>query len=96
MPRVGYVYIMTSENRFVLYTGVTNDLERRVAEHKAGMGGVFTRRYRVHYLVWYDDFPTMSEAIAAEKRIKAGSREGKLQLIRAMNPEWRDLSEDFL
>jgi putative endonuclease len=95
MSRVGYVYIMTNETRFVLYTGVTSDLARRVYQHQTGEGGAFTRKYRAYYLMWYDTFPTMMQAIAAEKRIKAGSRASKIALIKEMNPEWRDLSEDF-
>jgi putative endonuclease len=86
-----WVYIMTNTNNRVLYTGVTNDLMRRAAEHKAGLGSVFTSRYRVHKLVFYEEFRRITDALAAEKRIKAGSRAKKIRLIEARNPGWKDL-----
>jgi putative endonuclease len=86
-----YVYIMTNRSR-TLYTGVTNDLERRVAEHKEGRGCAFTRKYRINRLAYYEAFPTALEAIAAEKTIKGWVREKKISLIESMNPKWLDLS----
>jgi len=87
-----WVYIMTNTSNRVLYTGVTNDLARRVAQHKAGTGSAFTSKYKTHKLVFYEEFCRIIDAIAAEKRIKAGSRAKKIQLIEGLNPEWRDLS----
>jgi putative endonuclease len=86
------VYILTSRQRRVLYTGVTNDLQRRVAEHRSGQGGAFSRRYALDTLVWYEWHADITSAITREKQLKAGSRVRKIQLIEAMNPEWRDLS----
>jgi len=85
------VYIMASRRNGTLYTGVTADLSRRVYEHREALHPGFTRRYGCKLLVWYEGYPTMSEAIAREKQIKAGSRTRKLALIEAMNPDWRDL-----
>jgi len=89
-----WVYIMTNANNTVLYTGVANDLRRRVGEHKVGLGSKFTSKHRVTKLVYYEEFGRIGDAITAEKRIKAGSRKKKIQLIEAFNPEWRDLFED--
>jgi len=89
-----WVYIMTNADNRVLYTGVTNDLIRRAAQHKAGLGSAFTHRYRVHKLVFYEEFRRIIDALAAEKRIKAGSRARKIKLIEARNPEWKDLSAE--
>jgi putative endonuclease len=86
-----WVYIMTNLSNTVLYTGVTNNLRRRVGEHKAGLGSAFTSKYKVHKLVFYERFVRITDAIAAEKRIKAGSRARKIKLIEERNPEWRDL-----
>jgi putative endonuclease len=82
---------MTNKDNRVLYTGVTNDLMKRAAQHKASLGSVFTSRYRVHKLVFYEEFHRITDALAAEKRIKAGSRAKKIRLIEARNPEWNDL-----
>lgn len=89
-----YVYILSSRSG-VLYTGVTNDLVRRVHEHKAGEVPGFTRQYRVNRLVYYESFADVNEAIAAEKRIKGWVRAKKIALIETDNPTWRDLSEDW-
>ena len=84
---------MTNKHHTVLYTGVTNNLKRRVYEHKTGQGGSFTSRYNVNKLVYYQVTPDVKSAIAREKQIKAGSRQKKLDLINEMNPEWIDLYE---
>jgi putative endonuclease len=88
---VAYVYTWTNKMRRVLYTGVTNDLVRRVYQHRSGVVEGFTRRYRVHDLVSYEVFDTAYDAISREKQIKAGSRQKKLDLIDAFNPDWRDV-----
>ena len=90
-----YVYILTNKNHTVLYTGVTNNLKRRVSEHRQGIKGSFTKRYNVNVLVYYDQTPSRETAIAREKQIKAGSRQKKLDLIMAMNPNWDDLAVDI-
>jgi len=90
-----YVYIMTNRHHTVLYTGVTNDLQRRVYEHKQGRGGAFTSKYKVRKLVYYEITGDVNAAIAREKQIKAGSRQKKTDLIDGMNPEWKDLYDDL-
>jgi putative endonuclease len=88
------VYIMTNAHNTVLYTGVTNNLMRRVGEHKAGESG-FTKRYNVTKLVYYECGDDVNMAITREKQIKAGSRQKKVDLVNSMNPEWKDLYEEF-
>jgi putative endonuclease len=89
------VYIMTNRYNNVLYTGVTNNLKRRAYEHKTGAGGVFTKRYNVIKLVYYEVGNDVSYAILREKQIKAGSRQKKIDLVNSINPEWRDLYDDL-
>ena len=90
-----YVYIMSSLSR-TLYTGVTNNLERRVSEHKeATQPGSFTARYRVNRLVYFEHFGDVNEAIAREKEIKLLTRRQKIKLIESVNPEWKDLSDEW-
>ena len=96
MERGGFVYFMTNKNNTVIYTGVTSNLRNRVYEHKTGRyPHSFTSRYKCHKLVYYESFPYIEEAIVREKQIKAGSRKKKGELIRKMNPEWRDLFEEI-
>ena len=90
-----FVYIMTNKNNTVLYTGVTNDLERRVKEHKDGEGSKFTSRYNCSKLVYYEIFTSAKEAIAREKQIKGGSRKKKEDLINHENPKWNNLAIDW-
>ncbi|MCW5873945.1 MAG: GIY-YIG nuclease family protein [Anaerolineales bacterium] len=85
------VYIMTNSHNKVLYTGVTNNLQRRVLEHREQVPGRFTAKYRVNKLVYFETTEQMLDAIAREKQIKAGSRQRKIDLIESINPEWRDL-----
>jgi putative endonuclease len=89
------VYIMTNKNNTTLYTGVTNNLLRRVLEHKSGMGSKFTHRYNIYKLVYYETTNDIEAAIIREKQIKGGSRQKKIDLVNSINPGWRDLSEDF-
>jgi putative endonuclease len=95
MTRQYYVYIMTNPRKTVLYTGVTNDLMRRVWQHRNGRGGEFTTRYHCSKLVMYQVFCDPYNAIAREKQIKAGSRRRKVELIERMNPDWRDLYDEL-
>jgi len=93
--KTGYIYILSNKHRTVFYTGVTSDLMQRIYQHKFLKGSKFTSKYNVHDLMYYDEFPTMYEAIAAEKRIKKWHRAWKLELIRTINPEMKDLWEDM-
>lgn len=86
------MYIMSSRSR-VLYTGVTNDLVRRVNEHKRGCNAGFTSRYRITRLVYFEEFPDIRDAIAREKAIKGWKRSRKISLVEARNPTWEDLAE---
>ena len=91
-----YVYILTNSNKNVLYTGVTNDLKRRVYEHKHHLDkGSFTARYNVENLVYYEVTSSVESAIEREKQIKGWSRAKKLALIESQNPQWQDLSEGW-
>ena len=90
-----YVYIMTNKTNRVLYTGVTNDLLRRVYEHKNHINQGFTSRYQVHKLVFFDMAGDVNAAITYEKRIKGWTRSKKIALIEEMNPEWKDLSDGW-
>ncbi len=90
-----FVYIMASRRNGTLYTGVTNDLARRVAEHRDGRGSDFARRHGVTLRVWSEAYGDVVEAIAAEKRIKRWHRRWKLELIEKSNPDWEDLSSQL-
>lgn len=89
------VYILTNQNNTVLYTGVTNNLKRRVLEHKQNQGSVFTRKYKVNKLVYYEVTTDVNAAILREKQIKAGSRQKKIDLVNSMNKDWVDLFEEI-
>jgi putative endonuclease len=89
------VYIMTNKNNGVLYTGVTSNIFKRVAEHKNKAVEGFTSKYNISKLVYYEEYETMPEAIAREKQIKGGSRKKKIDLINSENPEWKDLYDEF-
>jgi putative endonuclease len=93
--RPGCVYILTNARHTVLYVGVTSNLAGRIWQHKAKASEGFSKRYNVDKLVWYECGDDIESAIAREKQIKGGSRQRKLDLINAMNPEWRDLYDDF-
>lgn len=89
-----YVYIMSSRYR-AIYTGVTNDLFRRVNEHRHKLVNGFTKRYNMTRLVYFESFTYVRDAIAREKQIKAWSREKRIALIFSTNPEWNDLAKDW-
>ncbi len=91
-----WVYIITNVGHTVLYTGVTNDLHKRIMEHKEKRGSKFTSKYNVIKLVYYQSYNRVQDAIAAEKKIKAGSRAKKIQLMESGNPQWEDLYEHAL
>ncbi len=87
------VYIMASKRNGTLYTGVTSDIGRRAYEHREGIFPGFTQRYGCKFLVWYEFYDLMTDAIDREKQIKGGSRNDKLRLIEELNPQWNDLFE---
>ncbi len=90
-----YVYIMTNRKRGVLYTGITNNLERRVREHKEKVNSGFASKYHCTKLVYYDSSADVRGAIEREKQIKGWLRSKKIALIESENPEWRDLCEEW-
>ena len=91
-----YVYILANDTNVCLYTGVTNDLERRLYEHKHELDPKsFTAKYHVHKLVFYEETPDPYAAVSREKQIKSWSRKRKNQLIERMNPSWDDLSKSW-
>jgi putative endonuclease len=94
MSKQYYVYILTNTRHTVLYIGVTNDLVRRLIEHKegSGNGNEFTKRYNLTKLVHYETYDDVRDAIAREKQLKGGSRKKKDELILKSNPEWKDLA----
>jgi len=87
----GYVYMTASQKRGTIYIGVTNDLGRRMPEHKSGQGAGFTSRYGVQRLVWYEEFFDITDAIQREKSLKRWPRQWKIELIEKTNPEWFEL-----
>ena len=89
-----YVYIMASKSRRI-YTGVTNDIDRRVAQHKAGEIKGFTQRYKINRLAYYEHFHFVQEAIHREKEIKGLDRAKRVALIERENPTWDDLADDW-
>jgi len=91
-----FVYIITNQNKTVLYTGVTNDLQRRIYEHQHGHFPGFTKKYNCHYLLYFEYFENITEAIDREKQIKKYRREKKELLINSLNPEWRFLNEEIM
>ncbi|OJI06299.1 excinuclease ABC subunit C [bacterium CG10_46_32] len=95
MSKTYYVYIATNDKHYVLYIGVTNDVRKRIQEHKQGMGSGFTKKYKINKLVYFEEYKDINEAIAREKNIKAGSRQDKIDLVNHLNPEWRDLSNTY-
>ncbi|MCL2695161.1 MAG: GIY-YIG nuclease family protein [Clostridiales bacterium] len=87
-----YVYILTNWNNKVMYVGITNNLERRLYEHKSKLADGFTNKYNVSKLVYYDSTTDVKAAIAREKQIKGWIRKRKDELVEEMNPSWEDLS----
>ncbi|MFZ3062927.1 MAG: GIY-YIG nuclease family protein [Actinomycetota bacterium] len=90
-----YVYIMTNKYNTTLYTGVTNDLAKRVYEHRNKLVAGFTKKYNIGKLVYFEVFEDVNEAIAREKSIKDGSRRKKVELIKSSNAGWNDLSDQL-
>ena len=96
MDKQSFIYIMTNKSNEVLYVGVTNNIIRRVYEHKNKLMDGFTRKYNLTKLVYYEVFDDITNAITREKQIKGGSRKKKIELIKAFNPKWEDLYEKII
>ena len=91
-----YIYILASQKNGTLYVGVTNDLIKRVYEHRSDFVDGFTKKYQVHKLVYYETMEDPTGAITREKRLKKWNRQWKIDLIEEMNPNWKDLYEDLV
>ena len=91
-----YVYIISNYERSTFYIGFSNNIVRRTIEHKYGLGSEFSKKYKLRYLVYYEEYQYVDEAIAREKEIKKWRREKKNKLIESLNPKWLDLSKDWL
>lgn len=94
--KIYYIYILTNKENGTLYTWITNDLVRRVYEHKNKLIDGFTKKYSLDKLVYYEQYSSPSDAILREKQIKAGSRKKKLDLINNFNNSWKDLYETII
>lgn len=94
--KTGYVYIVTNRNNTVLYTGVTSNLLKRIHQHKNKLVEGFSSRYNCEKLVYFEVGDCIESCIAREKQIKAGSRIKKIELVRSINPDWKDLYYDLL
>jgi putative endonuclease len=90
-----WVYILTNKHRTSLYIGVTNDMVRRLFQHRNGAVEGFTNRYQINRLVWLEHFRNVNDAIACEKKLKGWRRSRKITLIEQTNPRWLDLSDDW-
>lgn len=95
MDKQYYVYLAMNARNTVVYTGVTNDILRRISEHKNRMGSEFTKKYNINKLVYYEIYNNPEDAITKEKQIKAGSGDKKIKLIKSMNPKFEDLSGEL-
>ena len=91
-----YIYILASKRNGTLYIGITNDLTRRVFEHKTGLVNGFTKKYSVNKLVYFESTSDVNAAILREKRLKKWKRQWKIELIEKSNPDWNDLSERLI
>ena len=91
-----YIYFLTNAKKTTLYVGITNNLIRRIWQHKQGMGSKFTQKYNLTLLVYFEVYNNPITAISREKQIKAGSRKKKEQLINNSNPDWKDLYPDLV
>lgn len=96
MGKQYYIYILTNQRHTTLYTGVTNNLQRRVFEHRQKLVKGFTKKYNIDKLVYFEVAESPLSAISREKQIKAGSRSKKLAMIDTLNPQWRDLFNDII
>jgi len=91
----GYVYILSNRNKTVFYTGVTSDIRQRIYQHRYENGSIFTTKYNAKYLLYYQFYPSIEEAIHNEKLLKKWNRSWKLELIEKNNPNFKDLAVDW-
>lgn len=91
-----YIYILTNKNNAVIYVGITNDLRRRLYEHKTEQIEGFTKKYHLHKLVYFEEYSNVKDAIEREKQLKHWVRDKKNSLIQEQNPNWDDLGEYFI
>ena len=96
MQKQYYWYILASKRNGTLYIGITNDIIRRVGEHKLKLIDGFTKKYNVALLMYYEDFNDVNEAILREKRLKKWNRDWKIRLIESINPNWDDLTDKLI
>ena len=92
---MGYVYILSNKSRNVFYTGVTRNLWYRISQHRKGEGSKFSKKYKTFYLMYYEEHEQIMDAIDREKGIKRWKREWKINLIKSVNPQMRDLWTDY-
>ena len=90
-----YVYLLANKNNTTIYTGITSNIIKRIWEHKNKFIKGFTRNYNINKLVYYEIYDDPINAIAREKKIKAGSRKNKIDLINSINPDWKDLYDSL-
>lgn len=95
MPKIYYIYLLTTRNNKVMYVGVTSKLEKRLYEHKNKLIDGFTKKYNVDKLVYFEETADVNSAIAREKEIKGWRREKKNALVDSVNPQWQDLCDDW-
>jgi len=93
--KTSYVYILSNKNKTVLYIGVTANLKRRITQHKSKTGSIFTKRYNVNELLYFEEFTNIVDAIAREKQLKNWHKEWKWNLIKKNNPELIDLFDEI-
>ncbi len=91
--KMGYVYILSNFTRTTFYIGVTTDLESRIVSHRNGTASQFTTKYKLYYLLYFEEFQSIQLAIAREKQLKRWHREWKINLIKTINPDFKDLME---
>ena len=95
LVRYYFVYILTNKYNTVLYVGVTNNLERRIFEHKNGLTDGFSKKYKLTKLIYFEEFNSINDALVSEKKIKGWLRKKKIELINSKNPQWKDLAVSF-
>jgi putative endonuclease len=95
MMKTYYIYILASKRNGTLYIGVTNDLQRRIYEHKNNLIEGFSKKYSIHHLVYFEDVNDINSALQREKQLKRWTRKWKVELIEKFNPDWRDLADEW-
>lgn len=95
MIKGGFVYLISNFNRTTIYIGVTNDIERRILEHKIGIGSKFSSKYNLKYLMYFEEHTTINDAIEREKQLKNWHKEWKWNLVKEDNPNFIDLADDW-